>query len=530
METEECKVLLCVLLTQFGKTFTAINRIISEIGDDAECGRSVHIIFTMNTLLNNKQFATRLKVIEDTHGPGSVCVFTSKYEGPYMHVKNLMHLKGICIDMATCPRVIIMCSNRTRYRDGYQFLEVIDKNNTNIVRAFAYYDELHNYITKSLRTQIEAINDLTIVRGIIALSATPDQIWSSSGFWSKIRLLRFEEYNDDNYAGFQDMIFHNVDDFFEEPYICPKAFDFDKLDSQMIGFVKHVLDTSPEILADNTRIFLPAHKRRCGHVAVRDLILEKNENTVVVVINGTEKSIYFDGKNRMIEMSNEEVSDALGATIVKYGLQNRPIVITGFLCVGMGQTLVNQKLGSFTSAIFGHLDLSNDDIYQLFGRITGRMKHWTSYAKTHVYCPTTIMNRCRVMETCAKSMVLEHNGELVTRDDYRKPMTSLGDIGLCAIDNFRKEKHPQKRTDGEVKLCWQQFDTLDEANAFVGKAFHIKFRVRPTDVAPKTLLHADGSNPTVEELVKRQWGLNDKTPVRTCLTNENKWCVYWKKK
>ena len=42
----------------------------------------------------------------------------------------------------------------------------------------------------------------------------------------------------------------------------------------------------------------------------------------------------------------------------------------GHLCVSMSQTLIHQNLGSFTHFIFGQIDLNNDAIYQLVGRIT----------------------------------------------------------------------------------------------------------------------------------------------------------------
>ena len=121
---QACKFILCVLLTQLGKTFTAINRIVTEIEQDDEFGRSIHIVFTMNTLLNNKQFAKRLETIENTYGKGSICVFSSKYDGKYKHVKDRLQLQGLCADETTCPRVVVMCSNTRRYDDGVVFLKV----------------------------------------------------------------------------------------------------------------------------------------------------------------------------------------------------------------------------------------------------------------------------------------------------------------------------------------------------------------------------------------------------------------------
>lgn len=460
----ECtsKFILCVLLTQLGKTFTAISKILTDIENDDEFGRSIHIVFTMNTLLNNSQFAKRLDQIENTYGSGSVCVFSSKYNGKYKHVTNCLELLGCCVDESTCPRVVVMCSNSRRYDDGVKFLRIIDKSKSmSIRRAFAYYDELHKYINDSLRSQIEEIHSFDIVKNITALTASPDRIWESSilqesGFWSKLRLIQLHNFNDTNYAGYRDMVFNCVDDFFACPYIRPRAFDFETMNIETIGFIKHVLDRYPEILADNTRTFIPAHIRRDGHNEVRKLVFERRSDSVVVVINGVEKTLQYkdtrgNTKTLHLASNDEEVCEKISILVKEHNLESRPMVITGFLCVGMGQTLTHHSLGSFTSAIFGHLDLTNDDIYQLFGRITGRMKNWgDKYVQTQVYCPTTTMNRCIVMEECARNMACQHNGEIVSQDDYREPMSRMGEIGQSAIENIRqpKKKRKQSNPDG----------------------------------------------------------------------------------
>ena len=271
------KFILCVLLTQFGKTFTVIDRILTEIRKDNELGTSIHIVFTMNTLLNSKQFAKRLKGIEEAHGKGSVCILASNYTGDYVHVKNKLELTGLIL--YKCPKVIVMCSNSRRYDDGVEFLKKINENGTIIRRAFAYYDELHEYINDKVRVQIEEIHDLDIVKGIIALTASPKNIWKTtiSNFWSNIRLIHLDHFNDSNYAGFNDMIFHTVDDFglFQHPYSRPGPFEYAQLDRENIGYIKHVLERYPEIIQDGSRTFIPAHKRRLGHDDVRNLIFEK---------------------------------------------------------------------------------------------------------------------------------------------------------------------------------------------------------------------------------------------------------------
>jgi len=528
------KFVLCVLLTQFGKTFIAISKINSEIEQDDEFGRSIHIIFTMNTLLNNAQFSKRLETIEKTYGEGSVCVFSSKYNGKYKHVKNRLELQGCCADESTCPRIVIMCSNTVRHQDGVEFLKVINKNKINISRAFAYFDELHYYITDQLRDQIEEINNLDIVVSITALTATSDKIFQKEGFWSKIKLILLDDFNDSNYVGYKDMIFNLIDDFFTNPYIRPHPFDYDEKDRQNIGFINHVLIKDPTILEENTRSFIPAHICRRGHNLVRDLIFSKKNTAVVVVINGFEKTLQYkdrfgNTKTLILASEDEEICETISRLILQHNLQNRPLVITGLLCVGMGQTLTHKSLGSFTHAIFGHLDLTNDEIYQLFGRITGRMKNWgDKYIQTQIYCPTTIMNRCIVMEECARNLARDHNGEFVSQEDYREPMTKMGEVGQSAIENIRniKKKKNTKSKAEDTDKQYKVFDTQEEGITF-GKTLGANLRKRATPVAPKEL-QTDGKNPSCDKLFERMWGINDKNLVRMIPTSDNKWCVYWR--
>ena len=69
------KLLILVLLTQLGKTFEVIEHIKKDLSD---FDNSLSIIFTMNTLLNNKQFAHRLIDFKELYGANSIVIFSSK--------------------------------------------------------------------------------------------------------------------------------------------------------------------------------------------------------------------------------------------------------------------------------------------------------------------------------------------------------------------------------------------------------------------------------------------------------------------
>jgi hypothetical protein len=475
-----CKFVLLVLTTQLGKTFTTINRILTELNDDEEFGKSIHLVFTMNTLLNNRQFAKRLETIENHYGKGSIVIFASQNTTKYRGVTKLVELQGLCVDSATCPKVVVMCSNEYRYEDGLQFIEILENNRTNIERVFAYYDELHRYISPTLRQKIEHINTMKIVKGIIAMTATPLRIWEKTGFWSNIRMIQLDEFNEKDYAGYKNMIWNCDDTFFPTPFVRPIPKDFDAHDTNTLGFIRHILNKHPRILAEGTRTFIPAHVRRIGHNSVRDLVFERNPCAVVVVLNGAEKTLTYkdsSGFKKTLDLgsiNDEEVCETIATRMISQKLTNYPLVITGFLCVGMGQTLTHKTLGSFTSAIISHLDQTNDEVYQLFGRLTGRMLNWgDKYVQTQVYCPTKIMNRCHVMEECARRVALDHAGEGVTRDEYLSPMDEMGDAGLAAKENIRvekevKAKRPKRPQPIEHPIA---FTTINDVNEFLTNTF-----------------------------------------------------------
>ena len=59
-------------------------------------------------------------------------------------------------------------------------------------------------------------------------------------------------------------------------------------------------------------------------------------------------------------LNNGELGDLIAFYIDTNKLKNRPIIYIGFNCVGMGQTLITEKLGNFTAAIFGYNNILND--------------------------------------------------------------------------------------------------------------------------------------------------------------------------
>lgn len=475
------KFALCVKRCQEGKTFTCISTIRSRIVDDEATKRSVHVIYTMNTLLANKQFVARLTSLEETYGKGSVVVFASKYAGKFEHTKTLDSLKGkfMTKTMTNFPRIIVCCANQVRFNDGVDFVSAIDDIHGEKIRIFAYYDELHSYITApKIRSQIESIHALNSVEGILAMTATPEKIYGS-GVWSQITTHYIDNLDSPNYIGASNHKFINIekvgemDESIEE--VVAAIADAKKAkgtERDFLRYMAYVL-SSRKLLCDGARVFAPAMYRQATHAMVRSLIFKMCPSAVVVVLNGVEKTLSYyddDGEEvtRAMSCSDDEACNVVSSLVRKDGLSDRPLAFTGFLCVGMGQTLTCRETGSFTSAVFGPSKLTNDEIYQLFGRTCGNMLDWESYCTTTVYCPATFMHISVNMERVARLMAEEFNGSETSLETIDNIINS-GENPEAIINNRRKNSDATKPKtsldEDDFESEWSEwFNTEKDAN------------------------------------------------------------------
>ena len=484
---------LCVLPTQMGKTFVIINRIKENLLNDGARGRSLHIVFTMNTLLNNRQFSNRLGCFNDTYGSKTICVFTSLYKGPYVHINNTQKLNNLFAhttenceeDGNKMPRILIACSNNIRFRNCFEFVSKLARENTEVKRVFIYFDELHKYISNSkfnIRNNIEEINNLPIVSGLYGMTASPNNLWSvnSVGYWSKIKIINIsDQYYDDNYIGVNDIAFvcdsRDARDA-RDAHGAPSHVkgEFRENERFTIDFIVKTLKNYPDILSDNSRVFIPVNVRRKTHNYVRDHVFTVRPESIIITLNGVDKHIqYCNADNEFttipIAFNKGELGDLIADHIDQNGLKGRPIVFIGFNCVGMGQTLVSEKLGNFTSAIFGYNSILNDKMYQLFGRITGRFRDWEKYEKTTVYTTKMCKHISYIMEKCAKNIAINHNDKLLDNAKYLEPFDDTADL------KFLKKNFGAR--DYEYIEWKEPIDSIEEADKILSIIFNDKIVV-----------------------------------------------------
>ena len=495
---EHNKFNLCVLPTQMGKTFVIVNKIMESLEQDEEQGRSIHIVLTMNTLLNNKQFSNRLSEVNDKYGDGSVCVFASVYKGDYKHIKQAAHILNEPEEKETkktkatkaewnMPRIVIACSNTKRFNDCFDTIYKLSEGNTAVKRVFVYFDELHKYIKNTvcnIRKHIETINDLEIVSAMYAMSASPNNIWSDNkmGFWSNINILHIDNYYDTDYIGYNDTNFICYGDN-DSAYKSTKNANYADVgfrDNEIftMNFIKDTLKKYPDILSKYSRVFIPANVRRITHNYLRECLFKHEPSCVIIVLNSVEKNIQYkntdgDTISQPIVLKEGELGDLIANYMEANNISERPLVYIGFICVGMGQTLVSEKLGSFTAAIFGYDNILNDTMYQLFGRITGRFRNWDKRKKaTDVYSTKRCKNICQVMEECAKNVVAKHGGKKLDANKYLEPFNNGDKItGVYQLKNNFEEK------DAEYFEFPKFADSMPEVSKMLCDIFHIKIEL-----------------------------------------------------
>ena len=426
--------------TQDKKTAQCISLIRSRIEEESQIlgsivqKPSVHFVFTMNTLLNNKQFSGRLKSIAALcGGPDKIVELSCRKSGDFNHVSTARELKGLLLDQLTCPLIVICCSNTMRFEDVETLMGDMDRIRGDSIRQFGYYDELHKYI-EQCRDQLKKLCSLKSVKGILGLTATPAPIFiPTDPFWSSIFFIQVDDLSGPDYCSLRE---HNY-------VLTPSNDTIANAEQRTIAYVSTTLEAHPQILNNDTYSFIPGVNVRRSHLAVRNEVWKVNPSAVVITLNTNKVMEYYDDdgtiSTRPLNVQGE-VGDDIANMLDLHGLRGRPLVVTGFICVGMGQSLLCPRLGTFSSVVVSHDDLTNEDIYQLVGRSAAVSKSWESFRDTRVYCPESTMQRCLTMEKVIHSI---SGDDYVTLDTLNKPMHE-DDAGKTTLTHIRPKKAVKK--------------------------------------------------------------------------------------
>lgn len=432
------------LSCQSGKSAQVLCEINSIQEKDLKDSRGLHVIFTQNLLLNAMQFFTRVTTSLKNNS-GVITVVASSFKNFPNDIKKNSKFRFVKqlseVDLKTTS-VILTCKNYVRINSFLDKISKIEESPGCVNGVYVYFDELHQSLDSankkkdpkriSNRELIERLCEMSIVREVVGMTATPQRVFNKSALenWGAVKQALFTPPNlEGSYYKLSEMNFTEIKQFVndseEEGFISSK-------------YVKFVLDNNPEILKDNARVFAPALVYRDSHDELQELFLDRRWDVVTVILNGHNKTLSFYSEESCklaedlttIDLTKaskglKELNETIADVMNLYGLfeENRPLVITGYTCVGIGMTLTNEKIGSFTAAIFNPqiMNGSTDSLYQLVGRLASRSKGWSTFNETTIYTSKAIYNTAIGMEKSALEIGLNHKNKMVTKAQYLQP-------------------------------------------------------------------------------------------------------------
>ena len=424
---------LVIRKPQEGKTFICISNITTDKT------KNIHIVLTMNTLASGMQFFGRM---EEEVGSKRIIVFNSKKStaGNCLHAKDVNGVMNL-LRKHQDVKVIVCCAHDTRFKKTLPefFTATADSKSLENRKFTIHVDEAHEYI-KTYRDNIREINALHTVVKITGYTATPKPIYTETNpndpLFYKIHIMDVEEelsiIRSPDYFGVKDCEFKIYDDIVHdeivreanlEPVIPPVVFDratSERTSKKWYGvktcfeigneilylaFLKFIL---PQLNIEQNKFsynFVPAYLRKVTHYQAIDMILQQYPNANVVVMNGNGMELWrahtssHDGTITSRWITNGEqvkrqnqlpLSEKKKLLEPSYMIQkmiestrNFPTFVTGYTCVGMSVTLINENLGNFDNVVMAHQHLNDEKLYQLC-RFLFSYRSWSGVPRDNI--------------------------------------------------------------------------------------------------------------------------------------------------
>lgn len=469
---------LCAIIRkpQEGKTFICLENIRSN----REC---YHLIITMNTIKSNLQFFERARACFGD----KICVFNSR-EKKKEQVEGFLHAKNVsAVKKHLCggAEIVIMCAHPKRFEESIiELLEEIEDSKKIKRDVIIHIDEAHAYIP-TYRDKIVEMNNNDITHRIYMYSATPFSIWCPEVSVSETEQLfkhiyvvdcakQFNVVKSGKYFGVRDCEYQIVPknypkvdceippDFIERWGTSDQKkkdqrwwgggegqsgpFDIGN-EVDLISHTEHTL-----MMLNGSRIknddfslnFVPGFCRKLTHYKIMEMILEIYPRAIVVLINGDSPTGQLFRNDELgvivgsyIPMKNEP-SEQIEGCIQKFPC--RPVFITGFHCVGMSVTFINERIGNFDNVIYSHEHYTErPEIQYQLCRFLFNFTSWSEVAqrkikKTKLFLSSReLLHNCLLYEKQIDKIDTQLSGSFLTQSEV------IGDVKV------KEKKVPKDR-------------------------------------------------------------------------------------
>jgi len=491
LENQDCvKIKLIIRRPQEGKTFIMISDIMSDQRN------SLNIIFTMNTINSNQQLYSRLL---QKCGPNKLLVFNSRPEsvGP-----GCLHAKGafeaLQIIMTHSISCLVVCAHSSKIRKQIPSLLRLLGGLRNFTRDVKIHiDEAHKYIPENRESVID-MHNMPIVKEITGYSASPKNIWVPyHSIFGNMYIVDVAAemgiMTATDYFGVRDTVYVPCElssrDLIEwadlNPAIPSKILNMVKTNSinwlvssvfglgnevELLSFVKFTLaaklvnDIDPDQFSYH---FIPAYTRRATHYMIAEMILEQFPTANVIVMNGQHFGLYRT--NEIVDFPKDLINVCEPSKKVEYlirGSPDRPTFITGFTCLGMSITLINELLGNFDNVLMCHQHYSDDISYQLC-RFLFNYTSWSDETRrkiksTRFHClHAETRDRCLAYEVLTLNIMENLSGEMRTKEEI------TGQVDPNAERNHRKRLNRKERQEiieelgRSASVVWHRIPVFD---------------------------------------------------------------------
>lgn len=422
------KLNILTLPTQGGKTFTCIKKIEERIFFDDIMGKSIHIVMTQNTLMNQAQFLGRIQ-------SNNVISFGSKSLTAIDHANNRFELIG---KFKSNPNfsVIVCCLNDTRLKD---FKEMFSQNQffaNSDISVYMYFDEVHETISMC-KPFIEEFSRYSFIEKMTCITATPERIAREFHIEKICDFLQKLEPTQVINTNFYYKIR-------EHDKCLNPSLENEAVVEYTMRIVKHY---HPYFFRPYAKNFVPSSVSKKSHIEMKDKLLEFNSLALVIVINTNIKKLFFYNDQGIMqeidlfkkpEKTNRKekkqmkpklnMSVIITDILIENHLQSRPLFITGHECISVGVTFCGPEFGSFTNSVIYFPNMLQDDLYQFAGRTTGNIKTMPNFEPTTIFTTFEIYQKIIEQENYShqlfnSSLVLQSKDCLVeTIQDTSTPI------------------------------------------------------------------------------------------------------------
>ena len=338
---------------QSGKTFVMIRHIISDISYPIDDKEIVNFILCDNNLLLTKQTSTRVaNDLKEYIHDGIVYIELSSHERTAYHdiasVFQAIVAKG--------ARNVICCTNGKRMDDIYQLIEDINKSPFTVGKFHfnVWLDEADKFI-KFIETTLRPIVDKHLNVNVKLITATSQPLFQK---YKYMNVLPIENTTSELYHGWSDNTIRIID-----------------INCNYLDFIVHILAKVTPV-KPGTKWFIPGLTIKKSHEDIKNICVDKG--MAVICVNGDGINLTLPGTLERIHYTkDDDFNSKLKHIYLENHLHRFPVVITGYICIGRGITIMSEEF-MIDYAILSHYSNKNE-ASQLAGRIKGNIKGFKNY-------------------------------------------------------------------------------------------------------------------------------------------------------